>query len=322
MTEKSWQEIVAETSVKEKETYELFLQRFDRDYPAPKNISTTMMEAIGWQFILIVIQNVAAVILAALRTAEMFYTASAGMFPALRVVEAFMAIIAIEGGAVVFATIRAEIENRSKDENVLRVSTLTSVRQLWFGIGFAVIVSIIAGLGQTFDGFGLNVSWFKWALALTMAVGASLIAAISGDILGTMLARFANIREQMRLEYEDKLAARAENKRKLWESAPERQIARSELNELKGLTRHRREGGPRPSPTRRPTSTRSREIRLQIYSTLDQNWEAHHDPEQLIGPTEIQRVLGVAKSYASTVRHEWADERGIVLQSPAPESSE
>jgi hypothetical protein len=313
LSEQDVQRIFNESAQREAEAYALFSERYAREFPMPEKAAIKLMNAIGWQFISIVIQSIFAIVLAALRTADMFFDASAGSVVQLQWAEAISAIGAIELGIVIFATIKSEAENRKTQLEDLKSALNIDVRLLRTGIIACVAISIIAGLGVSFKGFGIELGWFTWIVAIVMGVGASLVAWVSGDILGAMLARWNNAISLANLLYSEELEKREEKKRGMWEAAPERQIARSQLQELKewqAANRFRAERVPRakkevpaPEPAPKPkTGTRSNEIRMKIYAHLD---KVSFEEQRVPGPSELMRELGVAKSYASGVRTDW-----------------
>jgi hypothetical protein len=324
--ERDFMAVSQATAIKETEAYNLFCERFDRENPKPPTPTVTMMNEIGWQFISIVTQSIFAIILAALRTADMFFDAAAGTNTIVQYIEAIAAIGAIELGVVIYSTIKSEAENARTELEDLKAAMKIDRRLLQTGIIACVAISIIAGLGVSFKGFGIELWWMKWLVAIVLAIGASLVAWVSGDILGAILARWKNASSLAQLQYQQKLDEREAKKRQSWEGAPERNIARSELMELKeylASTRYKAPRAPRQTPAPAPqqpqprrTSTRSNEIRMKIYSYLDTDWEQHGDVTLLPGPTKLMADLGVAKGYASDVIKAWKVERNI----PTPES--
>jgi hypothetical protein len=330
VTERDFNAVAAATAQKEAEAYELFSQRFDREFPKPPAPTVTMMQTIGWQFISIIIQSVFAIVLAALRTGSMFFEAAAGTNWGVQIAEAITAVGAIELGIVIFATIKSEIENSKTELTDLKSALKIDLRLLWTGIIACVGISVAAGLGVSFKGFGLELWWMKWIVAIAMGVGASLVAWVSGDILGAMLARWGNASALANLQYRHDLEEREDKKRQMWEAAPERQIARSELVELKEYIQANRYKAPKqarvtavpqpiPQPAPRPrTSTRNNEVRIKVYDYLDRTWAME---QRIAGPTELVEQLGVSKGYVGGkdgVIQAWKTERNI----PMPETTE
>lgn len=320
-------EVFAKTAQQEAEALALFEQRFDKQFPMPESPNVKLMNSIGWQFIATVVQSVASVVLASLRTAQMFFEAAAGTYWAIQYLEAGSAILAIELGIVIFSAIKSEAKNRAQTVEDLNASLDVSVKLLNTGIVAGLIISGIAGLGVSLHGFGIDTSGFKLVLAVTMGLGASIIAWVSGDILGAILARFGNARLAAMAKYDKEMQERVEKKNGMWENAPERKIARSELQALLDWQKANREASkPAPAPQPQPrarTSTRNNEIRMKIYGVLDANWDANHDITLLPGPTKLMEDLGVSKGYASDVIKEWKADRGILTeQGQDPDASQ
>jgi hypothetical protein len=306
------------TAAREAQAYEIFSERYDREFPMPTPPSVTMMRTIGWQFISIVVQSVFSIVLAALRTADMFFNAAAGASVTVQRVEAIAAVGAIELGIVIFATIKSEIENSKTELTDLKSALKIDLRLLWTGIIACVVISVIAGLGVSFEGFGIQWVGFKWIVAITMGIGASVVAWVSGDILGAMLARWGNATSLAEIQFREKLEDRETKKRAMWEAAPERSIARSELvsmrEHIQSLRQPRQPRAPRNAPETprpQPKAGGSNEVRARVYEFLDRTWAME---QRVAGPSELARELGVAKGYVGGekgVINAWKTERGI-----------
>src|SRR5512141_110690 len=98
-------DVFAKSQQREEEAWGLFEQRFDKQFPMPESPNVKLMNSIGWQFIMTTLQAVASVVLASMRTAQMFYEAAAGTFWAIQFTEAGASVLAIELGIVTFSTI-------------------------------------------------------------------------------------------------------------------------------------------------------------------------------------------------------------------------
>lgn len=162
-------------------------------YPAPK----LHLVGLDWKFYASVIVAVAALILAALRTASMFYAAallSAKVFGidaawavnTVSFLDALVAMVAIEGGLVVYSAIRA-VQRGRVDGGLLSLQ-----------IALLVVVSVVAGLGQSLGLIqGLPEEWLVWftyVLAIVLGVGASIVAWLSGEVLGVQILRFEEVK--------------------------------------------------------------------------------------------------------------------------------
>lgn len=330
MNEKDIAKVFQEAAIKEAQAYQLFCDRFDQQFPAPERPNIKLMNAIGWQFITILIQSVASIILAALRTAHMFFEAAAAVNVVVRYLDAGVSVFAIEFGVVIFSAIKAEIENRKNTEEDLRAALNINVKLLWTGIIACVLISAVAGLGTSISGFGIDATWFEIVLTVVMGAGATIVAWVSGDILGAMVARLNNLRALAALEYQRENTERETKKNGMWEAAPERAIARTELVELKewmAANRFKAEKQPRqkkvePQPQEEPkTDSHTNghgEVRQKVFDYLDRIWQ---EQGRVAGPSEIQRETGAAKSHCSqTLIPEWRATREIpTLEMPAEE---
>ena len=325
MNEKDIMKVIAEAQVHEQQAYEAFCAKFDVQFPMPEKAAVKLMNAIGWKFISICVQSSFAIILAALRTAAMFFEAAAGSGRNLQWAEAITAVGAIELGVVILAAIKAEIQNSKTELEDLKSAARVDVRLLWAGIIACVTISIIAGLGVSLKGFGVDINGFKTALAYVMGAGASLVAWVSGDILGAMLARFNNASTLARLVYQQEVQEREVKKNSMWEAAPERAIARTELVELKeylAATRFRKAPRqqkvetpkqPQEEPKARPTET---DVRQKVFDYLDRIWQSEG---RVAGPSELKRETGASKSHCSeTLIPEWRATREIPTNEPEP----
>jgi hypothetical protein len=326
MNEKDIMKVIAEAQLHEQQAYEAFCAKFDLQFPMPERAAVKLMNAIGWQFISICVQSSFAIILAALRTAAMFFEAAAGNGRTLQWAEAIAAVGAIELGVVILAAIKAEIQNSKTELEDLKAAARVDVRLLWTGIVACVAISIIAGLGVSFEGFGVNVNNFKTALAYVMGAGASLVAWVSGDILGAMLARFNNASTLARLVYQQEVQERENKKNAMWEAAPERSIARTELVELKeylAATRFKKARVPRQQKVETPRQPQEEskprtdtDVRQKVFDYLDRIWQSE---ARVAGPSELKRETGASKSHCSeTLIPDWRATREIPVNEPVP----
>lgn len=290
--------------LQELEVWDAFRRKYERQFPTPERPSARLMQTIGWQFTLILVQSIGAITLASLRTAEMFFLASAGASPWLKYGEAVAAILTVEVGIVVFAAVRAEQDNSKTIENELAGSLLSTPRsRLMVGEALGLLISIVAGLGVSFRGFQVEVPLFQWVLSIAIGAGASIIAAVSGDILGSILARFNTIRERMGREHAAELAAWRENLIASWEKSPEREIARNGITMTRNNLRAGRASGmPVRSVRGRTGELAINPVAQKIHAYLDANSST---TAPLPGPKEVQEALGVSRGYASEQIRIW-----------------
>ncbi len=301
---------IEQLELSEMDVWEKYRQKYEQQFPTPEKAQVRLMQTIGWQFIMILVQSVGAIILASLRTAEMFFLASAGSNPGLQFAEAVAAIITVELGIVVFAAIRAEQENSKHTDEEQKITIKVSLNRLWWGEGLGLLISVAAGLGVSFRGFGVDVPMFKIVLSVLIGAGASIIAAVSGDILGAMRARFGNIRDKMARDYSAELAAWRDNLTKSWEKSPEREIVRSDTTLLmKQLRAERADGSPVRS-VRQRTPVNSANRTNQTVSPVAQkifDYLLSNSNGTIPGPKEVQEALGVSRGYASEQIRIWRE---------------
>jgi hypothetical protein len=290
------QDLFAQTAQVELEAWENFKQRYEAQVPPPTKAVVAIWRTIGWQLILVLLQAVGAIGLASLRTAEMFYIASAGTNPATRTAEAVMAILAIEFGIVVFAAIRTEANNQKlTDEEKLHSLTVSSA---WLIVGEFVMlaISIVAGLGVSFLGFDVNID-FSMPLAVTLGAGASIVAAVAGMVIGAMLARWANVRDAADIKYRQDYAAWEEGLRDSWNKSPDKAIAQNQLKlAKKSLSKGNLSSDGPNERTKGPNVVQQR-----ILAYLEEKSVITDDEVTIPGPTKVAQDLGVSKGYASDV---------------------
>lgn len=302
-------ELFEQTAHAELTAWENYKRRYAAQVAPPVKTSIAIWQTIGWQLVLILLQAVGAIGLAALRTAEMFYIAAAGTNRTARVAEAVLAILAIEFGIVVFAAIRAEANNRNlpDDEklNTIKVSTW------WLVVGEVVMlaISIVAGLGVSFKGFGVDVN-FGTVLAITLGAGASIVAAVAGMVIGAMLARWSNVRDAADVKYRISYADWEQGLRDSWDKSPDKQIAQNQLKMTrKALPKVRLLDGSEPN------ERRTSEVQQKILTYLTENATDEFVP----GPTEVAKALGVSKGYASDIIKTF---RAQHFPQPAPQTGD
>ncbi len=301
----------------EMEVWENFRQKYEHQFPTPEKPVAHLMSTIGWQFTMILIQSIGAITLASLRTASMFFAAAAGSDTLLKYGEAISAVITVEVGIVVFAAIRAEQENSKHTDDEQKATIKVSLTRLWWGEGLALIISVMAGLGVSFNGFGLKVPFFLWGLSIAIGAGASIIAAVSGDILGAMLARFGNIRDKMARDYTTELHVWRSNLTASWEKSPEREIVRSNTTLLMKQLRAERAKGSSVRSVRQRTGVNSPSqpnvspVAQKIFDYLLANSNG-----SIPGPKQVEEALGVSRGYASEQIRVW---RNAHPEFPNPE---
>ena len=278
-------DVIAATTKREIEAFGNFKQFYKTVFPYPTAAAVRVRDVLGWKIYAAIAQNVFAIALAAMRTADMFYRVAVSSSPVLATAEAVAAVGAVEGGVVIFAAIRAEMQNRVNDEGI---KVHAAAWQLWLGEILGIAISVVAGLGLTFNGLG-NVQkfTFSWWLGVIIGAGASLIAAISGEIIGSTLASLSNAGASAARAFKQEVAIWDEGLYKKWKSSDEYKIARGDIRQASSNLPVR---GTRPVAKRQERvhgGNGNNAVRQAIYDLLDQHIEKHPEIEQIPGPTEI-----------------------------------
>jgi hypothetical protein len=297
---------------------ENFKRRYKALVPPPTKPTVTLMSALGWQFWAIMVQSLAAIVLVGMRTASMFYDVSfMGMQSVLMaLIEAGAAVIAVEAGIVIFSSLRAEIQNRKNDASLsgesAHIEVKASMSRLLVGEVACILLSLVAGFGVSAKGLGMTIIWLPWLMLFGLAGGATIIVAVSGDIIGVTLARLANLQTVIADKFEVTKQKYDEGMFRAWNASDERKIARHEIREAVQPVHVRRSTNtPRTSSERTP-------IVSDVANIISEYLMTHSTNEYVPGPSEISRVLDVSKGYAHRIRNEWiaANAPAFVDQSP------
>jgi len=111
-------ENILDVTQEESTAFEAFKEKYMKMNPIPVRPT---MKGLGWQFWITVPCALSAIVLAALRTANIFYKAAKlselGEF--FSIIEAFVAMIAIEGGLVAYAAILSDRKSQEKDKKAI-----------------------------------------------------------------------------------------------------------------------------------------------------------------------------------------------------------
>jgi hypothetical protein len=196
-----------------------YLPIHEEIYPRPAKKAL----GLGWEFWAAVTVAVAAIILAALRTAHSFFiaaTLSTQVWGAesqlvvgfLSFTEAAAAMLAIEGGIVYGAVKRAQHNGK------------INARLFLAYIGLLVLISVVAGLGQS---LGLVVGLpdsvlaaFSWVMAIVLGAGASVVAWMSGEMLGVEMLKYEELRRNAERAFTAASTKWLNAARKEWRAQP------------------------------------------------------------------------------------------------------
>ena len=207
-------QLIADEEVR---AYHIYSEKFRALNPEPERPSPVKQ---GWEFMAYLLVSIASVLLASMRTAEIFYRSAvfSSSSPALAYFEAFLAIFTVEAGIVVYAAVMA---SRSK-----KISPWV----LTIGIILLAAISIVAGLAQSLtlstDVDPQVTHYVEFALTILIGPGASIAALIGGHILGQQIAMAAKQYEDLLDDYEGQLEEYNLKLKKSWERSDERKTAK------------------------------------------------------------------------------------------------
>ena len=183
-------------------------------YPAPKK----QIVGLDWKFYTSVATGLATVILASLRTAQMFYFAaetsaqswglSEGGTELLSYGDALASMFAVEFGLVVTSAVKSVNEKKVP-------SWIYSVQ-----IILLLVISVIAGVGQSL-GLVQGISQdflriFSYILVFVLGVGASFAAWFSGEILGVQIQKYSELKAEAEKHFSEQMRIYSQNARKFW----------------------------------------------------------------------------------------------------------
>ena len=207
-------QLIADEEVR---AFHIYRDKFHALNPEPEKPSPVKQ---GWEFMAYLLVSIASVLLASMRTAEIFYRSAvfSSSSPVLAYFEAFLAIFTVEAGIVVYAAVMA---SRSK-----KISPWV----LTIGIILLAAISIVAGLAQSLtlssDIDPQVTHYVEFALTILIGPGASIAALIGGHILGQQIAMAAKQYEDLLDDYEGQLEEYNLKLKKSWERSDERKTAK------------------------------------------------------------------------------------------------
>jgi hypothetical protein len=272
----------------EEEAFLSFRRKYTLQTPPPRKPSAVSVRTIGFQFWLYLVTSIAAVLLAAMRTTEAFYDVAfkSSKNPMFSFGEASLAILAIEGGLVVYAAARAIRLQKVEIKGGIGL----------VGIALMIAISMIAGLVQStaiIDNIDQKfLSFLQYSLAFALGVGVSIIAYISGEILGGQVALVTKNYEELIKKFDE--ATDAYNKSILasW-----------------GRSRERRSVRPvdvRTEPQRTPNPPIRDGVKKRMINEFLDAKRASGEPTPTI--QEIMNYASAAKGYVSDIRAVWLAE--------------
>jgi len=178
-------------SMGEKQDYEweAFLKAHSKKNPAPSH-NTPKPDVVFWASILAAL---ASMTVSGLRVYDRFYQVAfqAGASADLANFEAIAAIIAVNVTVVVLSMAVAYKHNKH------------SMISIYVGLGIALIISVFAGLGQSFHGLKLTdlVQGVDFLLALSMT-GITGLEYFTGEAIGTQYVVWLDAKKKFEAEYD------------------------------------------------------------------------------------------------------------------------
>lgn len=202
----------------ELEAFEGYRELFAAKNPPPVQKRAVSWRDIGFLYVLKMTTIIAAVLLAGFRTAEQFYLSAATDGVAwVGWAEAVLAVLAIEGFLVSAAADRAR-KNQHQTPWLINL-----------GVVLALVISLLAGLGQSFRLLDIEyqnlISDFTLYLAIGLA-SASVIAWIAGETLGQELAWIDIENEKLNENYERDMEEWQNSLERSWNVSAERKAIR------------------------------------------------------------------------------------------------
>lgn len=219
---------------------ELFLRFRDQYVLTNKMPEHREYGSLGWEFILSLVWAIAAVVMVASQTASEFYQAKilSGMNPNLAFAASVAVLVAIEGGLVIGAAIKAS-GARAYNKNLVIVA-----------IGLCVLISVAAGLNSSvgiIPNLDQGVLYaMRVGLVISLGIAGSLVAWASGEVLGAQIAKVFIDRDQANAEYRQAMQVYNDQLLASWRASPEYVLAkagvRTEADEAKRRRRKAKEG--------------------------------------------------------------------------------
>ena len=288
--------VAAATATAELEAFDLFKARHSKLNPEPVNPVVKIKDVLGWEFYGSILAAVGTLLLAAFATAGEFYhiAASTSQSPLFTWGRTLAAMFGVEGLIVIMSVLSVLTSER----NVISRSQYESAKKL------ALFVSVLAGINGVLRGTLPMDNWwvmaFSFVISATLAVGASFLAVVGGEIVGyqTRYSRetmksMNNSYAQLKQDWWDDLTNRFAN-------SYERKIARGELKIPTSEKRSFGRGG------RTSERSETNEVAEKILAYLREKASPDNIPGKgPLGPTAVSEELGVSKGYASQIITEY-----------------
>jgi hypothetical protein len=288
-----------------------FRAYYSNEYSALFPPPIVRIHGLDWKFYGLMVTSISTVIVAALRTAQMFYFAeemssqfwglgTQGNF-ILGISGAFFSMLAFEGGLALISAIKTSDKSEISD-NIYSLQ-----------IFLLLAISIFAGLGQSL-GLVKNIPQefmdvFTYLLVFVMGVGASFAAWFSGEILGVQLQKFSVRKAEAEERFLEQKRIHLQNARKnflqKWETEKQNRTTEQKPREIPTRTEQR--SSPR---VQNRTSGGISEKSSLIFSELE---KCSTEQSKLLSFSELAEILREkypeqnfsSSGYISTKRKEW-----------------
>lgn len=198
----------------EEHAFEAFKHKYLLQHPIKDK---PRIVGLNWMFWIVLFVSGAQILLAALRTASIFYKAAelGGSVP-LAWAEAVLAVISVEMGLVIYSAIRA-----AKKKELSRDTSMMAILLM-------VAISVFAGLSQSINLItGIDPQFLRtiqYCVSFTIGIGASIIAWVGGDALGTQISAVNINSAQNDDEYDQYLDDVNARMLSAWSRSKEKQI--------------------------------------------------------------------------------------------------
>lgn len=316
--------------------YELHRKKYLATHRRTTRPEPYSVKSLGWTFVAMSVQSVASIILAAMRTAKMFYVALSGAalnlaaISPIGLVEASAAVIAIEGGLVIYAIAREQrkydrqLAGEPVGDNFLdRMVAKNPDMWLWIATITMVVISVSAGFGESLNLItDLNAGLLKavqWILAVSLGAGASIVAYVSGEVLGYEMVRTRSLADKALQAFEEADNAFEDDMRRAWEESDELRVIRSAVDVAKEVAKNNvrsvRQSSKRTNEQR--TNRGGNLIRREpvIKTKIFQYIERLVSEERRIPEVrEIVEECKCGKATASEDRTEWMNANQQIVQ--------
>jgi hypothetical protein len=320
-------QLLEQQSAEERIAFSAFKQTYMERVPVPDRPAALNVGGLGLEFWLYFVMAIAAILLAAMRTSDAFYfvgyaTAGDVVYASA---EAVLSVIVVELGMVVFAAILAQKRYRKQElrrkEEAAETNTLyvrnreVDINSWIIGLGLLLmtLISMAAGLHQSIriiesvDPKFVQV--LSYGLGITIGVGITIIAVISGDIIGQQVAIVTAGFSERAAVYEADMAAYQHELEDAWARSDERRVIRAEVraaaksSSVTANFPNFSEQFPNNGGLRRPPKQTER-----VFQYMDQIYRT----EGRVPPfAEVMEVLQIPRATASEARTKWMTERGV-----------